>query len=278
MPRNQKSFTQSEIEYAQTLGKPVLVVLTPDFSSALDEPCSLEEAQLNFYQSLINNKMLPIRIQRKGKNNLNKILTEYTSNNMVSFPGWSRNDITGKELEQWAQEHSNYNLNGIWYHFHYSDEDRNYLRAGTISIVQDFTPSGYKKYKFYGQNFGFKEDNNKRIILSENGSPVIDNEMYSNWDGEYDLQTNNYTLSGIYRINRGYSESNFAGQTENVLRTKGIHDFYLSSSSLETPNFFHGMFYDIASLKHGKISVFKSQEERDKKIIEHLNDYNLLSK
>lgn len=271
-----KSWTQLEFEYAREIGKPVLVIKTPELEAAISEGKGVDKLQKKFYKLISEDYDLYSR-SIDNKLTIGTVLSQYTTRSIASFSGWSRNEISGAELEKWAAQNAAYNLNGTWYHYHHSESDRSYIRMGQIEVEQDFTPSGYKKCKFVGQNDGVEKDEDEKIIVDSNGVPEIDKDHNSNWVGEYTLQDHTYT--GIYKTTRSYSKSNFAGQKENNQDTRGIHDFNLVvNNRSDALDFFQGMFHDIApSVKQGKISVFRSREERDKSVAKYLKRYKQIS-
>ncbi len=272
-----KSWTQLEFEFAREIEKPVLAVITPELKDAIDSGKGVDKLQKKFYKLISEDYNL---YSRCIENTLpiEEILSQYISG--ANFSGWSRNEISGSELEKWRDENAAGNLNGTWYHFHYSNSDRSYIKVGKIEIEQDFTPSGYNRCRFFGTNYGLEKDDEDKIELNSKGYPTADTDNSSTWNGEYSLDIKNSTkhvrkYTGVYSTEKQYAESIFAGQQDKIKSTRGIHDFYLDIDEVTEPlDFFRGEFHDEApSVKQGLISVFRSKESRDKKLKAYLKKH-----
>ena len=275
-----KSWTQLEFEYACEIGKPVLVIKTPELEAAISNGGKdVDKRQKKFYKIISEDYDLYTR-SVGGKLTVRTILSQYVTRSSTGFLGWSKDEITGEELKKWAEEKKAYNLNGTWYHFHYSESDRTYIKMGKIEITQEFTPSGYRKCRFVGQNDGVKkigkDKKNQKILVDSEGVPVLDKDRHSTWEGDYILQPNDITYTGIYTTIKRYSEDDFAGQNSSFQRTRGIHDFDLDSEDSQKETvLLRGMFYDIApSVKCGKICACRSKEERDARVAQYLITHN----
>lgn len=277
-PKSGKSWTQLEFEFAKEIGKSVLVIKTPQLDSAMQDGgkkvdklqkkfCKMISEYYDLYSRSISEKMT-----------IRTVLSQYITNASSSFVGWSRNDIIGSELIRWQEENAAYNINGTWYHYHYSESDRSYIRLGTIEITQKFTPDSYMSCKFVGHNLGVELDDDKKVIFNSVGLPSVDEDHFSNWIGEYTLQKNG-TYTGIYHTTRQYKDSNFEGQKQNNQITRGIHDFVINVSDKKRKTVkFKGVFHDEApSVKEGKIFVCRSENERDARVIEYLRKYKNIS-
>ncbi len=272
-----KSWTQLEFEFAREIEKPVLAVITPELRDAIDSGKGVDKLQKKFYKLISEDYDMYSRCIENSLP-IEEILSQYISS--ANFAGWSRNEISGSELGKWRAENAAGDLNGTWYHFHYSESDRSYIRVGKIEIEQDFTPSGYGRAKFLGTNYGLDKDEDNKIELNSKGYPMADTSNSSTWNGEYSLDSKNSTklvrkYSGIYSTEKQYSESNFTGQQDNTKSTRGVHDFYLDIDEMDEPlEFIRGEFHDIApSIKQGLISAYRSKESRDKKLKAYLKKH-----
>ncbi len=273
-----KSWTQLEFEYAKEIGKSVLAIKTPELEAAMREGgkhvdklqkkfCKIISDDYDLYSRSINERMT-----------IRTVLSQYTARAVSGFAGWSRNDIIGSELRKWQEDNAAYNINGAWYHYHYSESDRSYIRLGTIEVTQEFTPSGYTSCKFVGQNSGVCLDDDKKIIMGPDGLPDVDEDHFSTWMGEYTLQKNG-VYTGVYHTSRQYTNSNFDGQLQNIPVTRGIHDFVLDvTDKSQVINKFKGVFHDEApSVKQGKIFICRSEEERNNRVVEYLRKYKKIA-
>ncbi|MBR3837597.1 MAG: DUF4062 domain-containing protein [Clostridia bacterium] len=273
-PIEQKSMTRLEFEYAREIKKPILVVVTPEFEAMQKKKSKTreEKKQVDFLIEITNNHQHFTRVITETLT-LEKIINQYVSNPQTDFSGWIRDEIVGRELADWQEKHKAYDLRGKWYHFHYSDKDPLYLRLGTIDVKQNFTPTGFQTCRFVGKNYGVELNCDKTAILvDENGDPLTDDESQSKWNGEYSLQSDDMTYTGIYSNERQYEQANFAGEDEHNKKPRGIHDFTLDIDSHEELTVeFRGLFHDQApSKKCGKIYVFRDVKERDRKVKERL--------
>lgn len=275
--RTGKSWTQLEFEYAIEVGRPVLTIVTPELKEAIDTGKGVDKLQKKFYKSISEEYGLYSRCI-DSEYPISRIISSYISGS--DLLGWSRNGLPASELKKWKEENAAGDLNGTWYHFHYSESDRSYIRVGKIEIEQDFTPSGYGRCRFFGTNYGLDKDDEDKIELNSKGYPTADTSNSSTWNGEYSLDIKYSTkhvrkYTGVYSTEKQYSESNFTGQQGNTKSTRGIHDFYLDIDEMDEPlEFIRGEFHDIApSVKQGLISVFRSKESRDKKLKAYLKKY-----
>ena len=282
--RTGKSWTQLEFEYAIEVGRPVLTIVTPELKEAIDTGKGVDKLQKKFFKSISEEYGLYSRCI-DSEYPISRIISSYISGS--DLLGWSRNGLPASELKKWKEENAAGDLNGTWYHFHYSNSDRSYIKVGNIEIEQDFTPSGYGRCRFFGTNYGLEKDDEKKIVLNSKGYPIADkdNSSTSNgsstWNGEYFLDIKNSTkhvrkYTGVYSTEKQYAESVFAGQQDKTKPTRGIHDFYLDiiDEINEPLEFFRGEFHDEApSVKQGLISVYRSKEKRDEKLKAYLKKH-----
>lgn len=277
-PKTEKSWTQLEFEFAKEIGKSVLVIKTPELEAAIqDGGKKVDKLQKKFSKMISEDYDLYSRSINE-RLTLRTILSQYITSASSGFSGWSRNDIIGSELKKWQEDNAVYDINGTWYHYHYSESDRGYIRLGTIEVAQNFTPDCYGKCRFEGKNYGVELDDDKKVIFGSDGLPDVDDDHFSTWEGEYTLQKNG-TYTGIYHTTRHYKNSNFEGQQQNNQITRGIHDFVVDvkDKKQETTRF-KGVFHDEApSVKEGKIFICRTEEERNNRVVEYLRKYKKIA-
>lgn len=276
-----KSWTQLEFEFAKEIGKSVLVIKTPELDAALqDGGKKVDKLQKKFCKMISEDYELYSRTIN-ARLTLSTVLAQYVAKASSGFAGWSRSDIVGSELKKWQEDNAAYDINGTWYHYHYSESDRGYIKLGTIEVTQEFTPDGYALCRFEGMNYGVEvvgEKKNKKVIFGSDGLPMVDDDYFSTWEGEYKLQTNG-TYTGIYHTTRHYKESDFDGQEQNNLITRGIHDFVIGiKDKTQETTCFKGVFHDEApSVKEGKIFICRTEEERNNRVVEYLKKYKKIA-
>lgn len=100
------------------------------------------------------------------------IVSQFLSTyNYSKCVGWSRIDRLASTEEQavrWRKENEVYNIGGLWYHVHLSEEDDTYVRIGTVTVQQDFSPDSYRSLRMDGLNYSVEYYDTEKKQFKEN--------------------------------------------------------------------------------------------------------------
>ena len=257
------SWTEREYEYALLKKKPIIVIICDELIHNLTaEPHKLSEQeikQVNFSKKI--DFARTVSPEFSIKTIVSQFLTTYNFSKSV---GWTRIEsisMTEEKLEKWREENKVYDIGGIWYHVHLSEEDEEYIRIGTVTIQQDFSPDNYTILRMDGLNYSVD------YYDVENGS-FKDNKMKSSkFIGEYKLLDNG-EIFGIFNSKRAF-KGEFNSLEVNKGSRRGIHDFSIDVYSGVTTRI-EGEFHDEApSPKMGRIFLFRNMKERDEFLLEN---------
>lgn len=250
------SWTEREYRYAVQREKEILVLFCDELlelRKRRDDPglTDDEKKQLRFSDSISFAREVTSGMS------ISRIVHQFLSGaDFTKCAGWRHcNAIGGIALEEWKRAHKKYDLGGQWYHVHLSNEDDHYVRTGTITIVQNFTPDEWRELHFEGINYSIK-------YHPQTG--VIDQNMLkrTRWHGTY-LISNEEKTTGVFYARREFTEE-FGTVKVGPETRRGIHDFFLSGALDEKLFAFQGEFHDEApSPKHGLIFVFREKAMRD---------------
>lgn len=263
-----KSWTEHEYDYAVQQKKPILAIRFPEF----EELNSLPEEKLTDNQRHLLEFGKKVSFAQKTDNNpenTKNIISKFVDRYKPDASGWLKNEdyeTCPEKLNEWKKAHNALDISGLWYHVHLNDEDHNYIRTGTVRIVQDFNPCNYKDIHIEGQNYNVDHYNEAEKTIYENKMKS------SKFNGDYILNDNG-ELTGIFKVRR-----TFTGDFNNIPvergDKKGMHEFSIDVTPPEqTTEYFDGDFYDFApSPKHGRIFIFRTKEARDAFVMEQRSD------
>ena len=250
------SWTEREYRYAKQREKEILVLFCDELLELRlrrSDPnlTDDEKKQLRFSDSISFAREVTPDMS------ISRIVHQFLSGaDFTRCSGWKHcNAVGGKALEEWKKMHIKYDLSGQWYHVHLSNEDDHYVRTGTVSIVQNFTPDDWRELHIEGINYSIK-------YHPQTG--VIDQNMLkrTRWHGTYFI-SNEEKTTGIFYARREFTEE-FGMVRVGPETRRGIHDFYLGGPPSEKILAFQGEFHDEApSPKHGLIFVFREKNMRD---------------
>lgn len=250
------SWTEREFRFALEREKEVLVLFCDELIELRKERgvrslTEDEEKQLQFSDSISFGREITANMS------ISRIVHQFLSGvNYSKCAGWSRCEpVGGKALQEWRESHKKYDLADCWYHVHLSNEDDHYVRTGTITIVQEFTPDAWRELYLEGINYSIKY-HPKTGDISQNML------KRTRWHGTYVLTDEDKT-TGVFYARREFTEE-FGKISVGPETRRGIHDFLFSGAMDEEISAFQGEFHDEApSPKQGLIFVFRDKTERD---------------
>lgn len=260
------SWTEREYQYALNKNKPIIVIVCNELVNTLKADNSTldidQKKQIEFYHRISGYKQ-EIRENLSIETIIVQFLHTYTFSKSI---GWSRIEnisINKKKLEEWQANHKAFDISGIWYHIHLSEEDETYIRIGTIKIEQEFYPEKYQHLHMAGYNYNVRCYNSQTQTLCE------DKMKSSSFEGEYTLKENG-EIFGIFNSRRSF-KSEFNSFDVNEGTRRGIHDFTIDTFDITSETlFFEGEFHDEApSPKHGRIFLFKNSNDRNNFLLEN---------
>lgn len=261
------SWTEREYDYALSKGKTIVAILCDELVPLLNQPRdTLNEDQ---QKQVAFATKIPYARSVSEDIDIRQIISQFFghTDNYSRCIGWIRPTetvLSATELAAWQEEHKLLHLSGTWYHVHLSDSDRNYIRIGTVSIQQDFSPGHYQALLMTGKNNG--------VLCYDNEEKALYPDMMktSQFKGEYTLKDNG-TIFGIFHVSRSFDED-FASLTVLQGTRRGIHDFTIDLSK-ESTEMIEGMFHDEApSPKCGRIFLFRTATARDKFVMRNRRD------
>lgn len=258
-----KSWTEKEFDYASKKNKHIIAIICPEFvamsKKAESERTEDENRQIKFVSDVGFAKKV------ESNDKIATVITQFFAGfDFSKCIGWTRVENLSADadaLEKWRAEHRPFDISGLWHHVHLSEEDESYMRIGTITITQDFSPNKYLNLAFKGENFG--------VMSYDQGAKVLrPNRMQSSqFVGDYSMQENG-EIFGIFRSRRTFSKGEFNGQQLSQGERRGIHDFRIDVYN-DVTTYIEGEFHDEApSPKQGRIFMFRSEEERNEFLLE----------
>ena len=156
------------------------------------------------------------------------------------------------------KKYPEHDIAGKWYHYHYIEDNNNYLRFGEVTIKQDFF-----RIKMKGVNYSVRSFEGK--------IPNPKNHKITQWHSI----TGELSKSG--EIITNYISQRSSGSSD--IR-EGIHHFNILTDSIKNgkPQKITGNFTDCAPSKaHGCIVLFRSEEERNNDLYNIYLDQQALS-
>jgi hypothetical protein len=259
-PETQLSWTEREYLYAKETKKEIFAISYPQLQKLRGKNSKLlnkdQRRQLEFAENV------KCAIHITDFKSAKDVLRKFFSGHKASAIGWERAGLSDYELAQWQSRNERHHLNGEWYHVHLSDSDQTYIRIGTVSIRQDFTPDEFRTLHITGQNYNVLYYDAEEKIFEEN------QEKFSKFSGEYTLDPEAKTICGIYTTERYFSDGKFASKDVAAGHHRGIHDFNVippkEPDATETREL-RGTFSDVyPSPKTGRIYIFRTVAERDR--------------
>ena len=258
-PDSQLSWTEREYRYAMETKKNIFSISYPKLQKLRAKNPKLlnkdQRRQLEFAEQV------KCSIQITDVKSAKDVLRKFFSGHKASAIGWGRAGLSDYELQLWQQQKQCHNLGDEWYHVHLSDSDPTYIRIGTVSIRQDFSPDNFRALHITGQNYNVLYYDEKRGVFEEN------QEKFSKFFGEYTLNPEDNTICGIYTTERYFSDGKFASKDVAAGHHRGIHDFNViipKDAGLAPAKELQGTFSDVyPSPKTGRIYIFRSVTDRD---------------
>lgn len=255
---NGVSWTEREYDYAKKQKKHMIAVICDELAEAksrdYDTLSPSEKKQIEF-----SNKIQFARTVSE-KLSLTTIISQGLESALPKCDGWERVEssvMDAETLEKWREEHQAFHLAGNWYHMHLSHSDEEYIRIGTITITQEFTPDRYTELHFSGTNFDIRSYDEATNTVKP------DRMKTTKFSGNYKLEENG-KITGIFSSKREFSNGKFNSQTIDHGERRGIHDFQIDAFGSQPTEEFSGEFHDEApSPKMGRTFVFRSERERN---------------
>ena len=261
------SWTEREYLYATKKKKPTVAIICDELAAKL----RMDEAELteDERRQVAFCKRIPFAREATDEFGIRTIVSQFFKTyNYAKCIGWTRiNDINKDEeaLRLWRESHKAFDLGGMWYHVHLSEDDESYIRIGTVMIEQDFSPDKYGSLCLKGENFSLLYYDTAKEEFRE------DRMKNSRFVGEYTLKENG-EIFGIFTSRRAFNGT-FNSQDVNRGARRGIHDFIVDIFEEETTRI-DGEFHDEApSPKLGRIFLFRSQRERNEFLLAQREDY-----
>lgn len=251
-----KSWTQKEYEYAKQAGKSILAIKCDEYIDADDKQRSFGE-NIRFAEQVTD------------EFTIEKIISKYFGKiDFGDYSGWVRQTAVKKIFDLWKKANTKFNLSGKWYHIHISDDEAayNYVRVGELTINQTFDEEHYRDLRIDALNFSASLDDNDEIIFDKFKS--------TEWGGDYKLYIygEKGEIKGVYSANRKFTDK-YKNELVNRGIKKGIHEFSLFGECDAPVDSFEGEFNDVTpSPKRGRIFVFRSVDDRNKFLINHLKE------
>ncbi len=248
------AWTEREYDYAVKKKLPVLAIASCEYKKLKEkDEASLTEDEK---KQLAFGKKIGFLCEVDEDKTIESIVTKFFGPyDYTEALGWTRRkeeNLSAEELDEWKREHMAYDIGGTWYHVHLSEDDEKYIRIGSITIDQEFSPQNYKKLFFRGKNY------NAKYYDAQSGKLVEDKMKYTEFSGDYTLEENG-TIFGIFKATRRYSDE-FRGQNVDKGVRRGIHDFQIDELSSTKTLYMEGEFHDEApSPKMGRIFLFREE-------------------
>lgn len=248
-------WTEKEYNYAVRTHMPILSIACKGMLELLEraksgaELTEDERKQIAFYNKVgFTNKV-------SEDNRLDTIVTQFCSpERLKGCVGWSREcGMSPEALAKWKIKNKCFDISGEWFHVHLSNDDENYIRIGTATVTQSFTPNDYAQIKISARNHN---------AVVSNGELVNKPFTQTNWSGSYTLDDEG-NIIGIFNAVKSFMGS-YGGESIKQGKTRGIHEFIIIPENNTETTAIQGFFYDQApSKKNGMIYLFRSKEERD---------------
>ncbi len=257
------SWTEREYEYALEKNKPILAIVCDELAVLLEK----DEAELTEEQKKqieFCNKISFARVVNDEFNIKTIIIQFFNTFDFSKCIGWTRLEeekMSDKALEEWREAHKVFDVGGNWFHVHLSDEDEEYIRVGTVNIIQNFTPNNYFDLHITGYNYNVNYYNIQTEHFNENKMKS------SRFVGEYKLKETG-EIFGIFNSKRSFNGS-FNLQDVDKGTHRGIHDFVIDVCEEKTVRI-DGEFHDEApSPKFGRIFLFREESDRNQFLLEN---------
>ena len=256
------SWTEREYLYAARKKKPMIAIICDELAEKLRcAPALLSEDEK---KQVAFCRRIQFAREATDEFGIRTIVSQFFKTyNYAKCIGWTRmNDISKDEeaLRLWQESHRVFDLGGVWYHVHLSEDDESYIRIGTVTVEQNFYPKEYQRLVLKGENYSMLYYDTAREEFRE------DKMKSSRFVGEYTLKENG-EIFGIFNSRRAFNGT-FNSQDVNRGARRGIHDFIIDIFEEETTRM-DGEFHDEApSPKLGRIFLFRSVKDRNEFLLE----------
>ena len=144
----------------------------------------------------------------------------------------------------WKLKYPECNISGIWYHYHFMEKDKTYLRVGTVNIKQSFF-----SIKMTGENHS--------VESFDNVTPKLQNDKMTYWYSTMGKIKPNGEIKTCYVSERTSGDSDIR---------EGIHNYIVLSNSIfkKKPTKIIGKFKDCSPCKkHGCIVLYRDEKTRN---------------
>lgn len=256
------SWTEREYQYAFSKKMPIVAIICNELIPNLEaDPANLSEQDIKQVEFC---KKITFARKISTEFGLKTILSQFITYNHSKCVGWIRvknATMSESQLARWSEKKRVYDIGGVWYHVHLSGEDENYVRVGTITVQQDFTPDNYHTLRMDGLNYSIEYYDTEKAEFKENRMKS------SKFTGEYNLRDNG-EIFGVFNSKREFNGTfNLLDVTSGCRR--GTHDLQLDVYADATKRI-EGWFHDEApSPKMGRIFMFRDKGERDQFLLEN---------
>lgn len=260
------SWTEREYRYAMEKNKPVMALICEDLAQLRkQEKSSLPEDQQR--QVAFCDELKLFAREVTDEFTIRTIITHFiTGTPQNRCPGWVRVMVLDEtERQAWREENRAFDIGGTWYHLHLNHKIKDYIRIGTVQILQDFSPDAYTRLHFDGENFGVEE-------VGDDGSLEEDMEQHSRFSGDYTLDSKG-KITGVFYVKRNFETGRFGEQLVSEGEKRGFHDFMITPGK-DPVDKITGEFHDEApSQKYGRLYLFRTRGARDAYALKKRGEY-----
>lgn len=264
------SWTEREFRYASETGKKIFVIKTQKYV-ALEKKSRLYRNLLSEDQKkqIAFGEGIPYAHTVTKETTVQRIVMQISGTKFDDSEGWER--WSPKALKEWQDKNRSFDMRGEWFHVHFKENDKEYVRVGSVHITQEFDPENYTHLNFNAVNYS---------VLSYNPTDMsikTDPTRKTIWNGDYVLDRKDGTILGAYKTKRFFREQ-YGDWVVEMGQYMGIHELSIVDAdhdkdpSDETA-VFSGSFNDIKpSPKMGFAVFYRTKTERDKFVLERFKD------
>ncbi len=253
------SWTENEYRYAMSINKTCYVVKTEAYMTLLNRLRSGGELSSDQMKQIKFGEGIGYAQSVSSEKSINVIFQQIISGiDTEHCIGWVRNCQADDNL--WQQKNRYLDLSGKWYHLHLKEDDISYMRAGNVTIEQNFSPEKYTNLHFKAVNYNVEGINpeSKTIILNKLKRTV--------WSGDYYLKDDERVI-GVYDAERFFKGEYGEWVAERGLY-RGVHALNIvdedgDQDTTDETIMLSGSFHDVfPSHKTGLLYLFRKKELR----------------
>lgn len=253
------SWTENEYNYAQQTNKICYVLKTKEYVVLKQRYDNGEQLNDNQIKQINFGERISYAQTITEERPIQRIIQQIISGtNFSNCEGWIRRE---KDSEQaWQKKNRYLDLRGKWYHVHLKEDDSNYMRAGSVTVKQEFTSDQFRHLHFSANNYNVSGYNEEKKTL------ILDKLKKTVWAGDYILKEDGMIL-GVYEAER-YFKGNYGEWEIKRGVYRGVHKFNIVDEDLDEDTtdqtvMLSGTFNDVSpSPKMGLIYLFRSKEDR----------------